>query len=688
TGADDALRWLPVPFAAAALAWRFAGFWPAALLLVVTVAAFGVFARHRATRFDRAWLIRELDSHAPGLEDSADLLFVDTPLGPLQRLQQARIGDRLTLAPIDLRPAWSSRAILLAWLIAAAVVIAAFVWPRGELAPGALAPSDEAGPVVAGVPRLTGQRLRIIPPGYTGLPARDQGALDAKVPAGSRLVWTLQFVPDPAAAALAVLGSGNVALAHAGDRWTAATTARASVLYRVVPQGGAGTPRLRRIDVVPDAPPRVRQLSPTQTLTLVTAGQRSWDPVFEANDDYGVAATARLRVVVTEGDGENITFRERTLSVRGSGSATRKRFAANLPFAAFGMARGGDMVVTLSVADNRSPGPQIVRGPSAILRWPPERGLEGTGLEGALKPVLPAYFRSQRQIIIDAEALIKQRRRITPDAFLVRSDTLGVDQRLLRLRYGQFAGEAAEGGPKPPTNDADAGLTADAAPAPEAHPDHDGHTDGDKSPAFGRAGGELEEYGHTHDESEAATLLDPDTRVTLRLALDQMWQSELNLRQGMPDKALPFAYKALRYIKQIQQASRIYLRRTGTQQPAIDQARRLTGKRDGIARRALAPATPAEIDAAPAAVWRALAAPGPVALDSLERWLRGNRGRVADPLAFAGAIDAVRREPGCTRCRAALRGLVWSALARPAPTPARRSRGDAAGARYLDAIRP
>ena len=44
----------------------------------------------------------------------------------------------------------------------------------------------------------------------------------------------------------------------------------------------------------------------------------------------------------------------------------------------------------------------------------------------------------------------------------------------------------------------------------------------------------LEAYGHTHYHAEAATLLDPETRATLKKALDQMWQSELHLRQGQP----------------------------------------------------------------------------------------------------------------------------------------------------------
>ena len=107
------------------------------------------------------------------------------------------------------------------------------------------------------------------------------------------------------------------------------------------------------------------------------------------------------------------------------------------------------------------------------------------------------------------------------------------------------------------------------------------------SGGFGGAVDVLESFGHTHDHAEAATLLDPETRATLKLALDRMWQSELQLRQGRPDLALPHAYKALGYIKQVQQAERIYLARVGPELPPIDESRRLGGERGDLATRAL-----------------------------------------------------------------------------------------------------
>jgi len=337
------------------------------------------------------------------------------------------------------------------------------------------------------------------------------------------------------------------------------------------------------------------------------------------------------------------------------------------------------MVVQLIVRDNRSPGPQEVRGPSLILRWPSPKAPESSGLTGMVNTTLPAYFRSQRQIIMDAEALLKQKRRLTADRYLSRSASIGSDQQILRGRYSQFLGGEQEGGPELPTAD--------------AHGEGDGHDHGppaQPAPGFGAQEDVLAEFGHPHDDSPASSL-DPETRAMLKQAVDEMWQSELQLKQGRPDLALPYAYRALRFIKEVQQATRIFLSRVGPELPPIDATRRMTGKRDGLSSRPLALAPVEGQDGPAAAAWRALgdgpgAIRGPIALDGLERWVRSEAARLPDPLALSGALDAVRRDAGCNACRAKLRALLWTAMERPPARPARRAPADANGTRYLRAI--
>ena len=114
-----------------------------------------------------------------------------------------------------------------------------------------------------------------------------------------------------------------------------------------------------------------------------------------------------------------------------------------------------------------------------------------------------------------------------------------MEQKILRLRYGQFLGEEFESGrgaahAAPPAGDEHgdkeggkdgADKTAEA-PGEDHDHDHD-HAAAAAPQRFGDAGNVLAEFGHTHDHTEAATLLDPETKRILKVALEQMWQMSL-----------------------------------------------------------------------------------------------------------------------------------------------------------------
>lgn len=637
----------------------------AAVAIAIGVAA---LAWWRAARLGQGWLVRRLDARRADLEDSAALLFADPgTLGPIQRLQQARVSQRIDTVATDLADPWPWTAIAAAWALAMVVVAAWWLWPQPER----LAPSDEGVARRPGVPALVGQRLRVVPPAYTGLPPRNLDVLDARVPVGSRLEWTLAFDPAPGGAALTFLDGRRVALAP-GVRWRGAMRLDRSGLYRVVPEG-APAGRLHRLDAVPDQPPRIAVIAPTRTLTLATAGQRNWRVAFEARDDYGVAGTARLIVTTAAGEGEQVSFRERTLTLSGSGPATTRRFAAGLDLGGMGLTGAGDLIAQLVVADGAG---HVVRGPSLILRRLPPQNDLGSGLDAGVRVALPAYLTSQRQIIIDAEALLRDRRRLAPEAFRARALRIGDDQAALRMRYGNFLGGETEGASSAmPTSDAE-------DQGEEQHSVGDGHDHGGAAaaPVIGRAEDALGEFGHAHDEGDASTLFDPDTHAKLTAAVDQMWQSEGALKAADPAKALPFANRALVLLKQVQQATRVFLAKVGSELPPIDEGRRMTGKRDDIGpSRLILPARTAD-EAAAARAWAAVDGIGRGDDAALERL------RVADPLALAAAREAVRRDPGCGACRARLRALVWGALDRPPPGVTRRAEGSVAGRRYLETI--
>ncbi|MEA9579891.1 hypothetical protein VC218_13580 [Xanthomonas nasturtii] len=722
----------PLALLAGAGAWRMGAHAAVVPLLLVGVAMLAAVALHAARQLDQTWLIRRLDRE-PDLDDSSDLLFAPaTQLGPLQALQRQRLQQRLRSTPRDLRPAWPWRR---AWpwsLLGLVACSALLLWPPRTLPPAAPADRVAAARASSGAAMLRQAQLRSTPPAYTGLPAARLPGLDARVPAGTRLDWQLQVSPAPRNVALRLTDGRLIALTRQGssDQWQGQWIATRANLYRILIDGTPADRQLHRLDVLPDRPPQVRVLAPEQSLALWTPANGAWALRFEASDDYAVAASAELRLTLAQGSGENITFKTQRRTLTGSGPATRRNFAATLQPQALGMAAGDDLIAQLIVHDTRQPGPQEGRSASVILRWPPPEQTMAAGLEASVKQTLPAYFRSQRQIIIDAEALLKEKPRLDAATYLKHADAIGVDQRLLRLRYGQFLGEESEGAPKgpptadaPPTSDAPADdlptadmPTADAPAAPDehahdatqAHADHDhdhaagsgaaalddhdhDHADGrPERSGFGQAQDVLTEFGHTHDHAEAATLLDPQTRALLRAALDQMWQSEGELRQGHPERALPFANKALGFIKQVQQAERIYLARVGTQLPPIDPSRRMSGKRDGLARGAAALDARTSPDPQPMALWQALGNAAPAqdaaALDAFARWLPAHETQLDAPLDLAAAVETLRATPDCASCRQRLRALLWPVLVRPPAAVQPRTAPDAGGQRYLDAL--
>lgn len=677
---------LPWLAAITLLAAHLGGSRAAGLALATLALLSGALVIARWRRRDARWLVRALDAARPDLDDSADLLLPDAAPSALQRLQRQRLLDRLQARPADLRAPWPAGALACSFALAAGCALAAGFWPAPSAAPEQVARTAvvDTGPL-----RLIDTTVEITPPPYTGLPPTTSATLSLRAPQDSRLRWRLRFSSPPREAALLLLDGRRVTLTQEGDLWLAELGLDRSVLYRIEADGVAPGDAPARLDAIADQPPQIRVLAPEHGLSQAAPGQKRWSVAFEASDDHALAGFASLRITHTQGSGENIGVSERTLRLRGEGEPARRRYAHALDLAGLGYAPGDDLIVQLAVRDTRTPVPQETRSASLILRWS-NAGDAGSGdLEAAVQRVLPAYFRSQRQIILDAEALLREKPALEAGAFARRADALGVDQRILRLRYGQFLGEESEGAP--------GGLATGPSEDGDDHDDAGGHDDHDHAreahpESFGQDMDLIASFGHSHDIPEAATLLDARTREVLRKALGQMWQSELGLRQAQPRAALPHAYRALDLIKEVQQADRIYLPRLGTDLPPIDEARRLGGTRDGLASRP-DPLRPAQLepDDLPA-LWRALGdmdtAPlDPTLLQRLRAALAAQSGRAADPLVLQEALDAAARQPDCRDCRHALRAALWPLLDAPPAAVSRRPAHDAAGARYLDALR-
>lgn len=665
-----ALIGLPIIIAGYFLVSRIAqGPWPI-ILVFISFLLLGFKAWHSAEKMNQAWLIRQIDNRRADLENSSDLLFTQSDsLSSLQQLQQQRVQQRVIKgADLDLRAAVPWRIIFISLLLASAITALALYWPQSGLPTLHTSVTPDAQQNKPNAPIVLQKvQVSIKAPSYTGLDVRNVSTLNIKAPENSQIEWQLKFSRQPDQVDIVFLDGKRMALRAIDGVWRAKFTLSKSSLYRVeVNALRLSADKLHRLEAIKDMSPVLRVTAPDRTLSMAEFAQDQWQINFEAEDDYGLGL-AQMRVQLAQGSGENIKFKQSRQTLQGQGNRKQKRYVTTMNLRELGLAAGDDLIVQFIVSDQRTPKANTRLSSSYILRWPPEESTEASGVQGMLKKVAPAYFRSQRQIIIDTEKLIVDRNKISKDEYELRSDNIGVDQRLLRLRYGQFLGEETEGF---------------------------GEDDHDSEPPVKQSATEelLSEYGHTHDVPEAATLLDPETKKLLRAALNEMWQAELHLRSVQPKLALPYENRALEFIKKVQQADRIYLARVGNELPPIDESRRLSGDRRNLSSATEQLFVATAQNTVLTRFWQALSQPydvnAPVNLDftALNAWINTHQDKLPDVLSLLSALDALQQKPQCITCRTDVRKQLWPLMPKPNALPNSRHTPTENGQRYLQLL--
>lgn len=612
-------------------------------------------------------IARHLDRTLPQLEESAELLLADeAALSPLERLQQARVADRVLEAqkvglprgPL-LRSAAGSAAILVAALLAA------------------LLPSQAASPARAGLDRshrLAPPALGVIaitvrPPAYTGLPVRT-GAEDLEVEAGALVTWRAR-VAGAQRVILVRLPADTLRFRPDGERWVGELEAATPSVYQLVAENSAGRTSgpLHRLGVRPDQPPTLAFTEPAGRTTLAPTASRRFRIAAQAIDDYGIAETFLL-VTVASGAGEQVKFRERKLPFEptAGGSPRSVALRRTLDLDALGLAPGDEAYLTAVARDGRRPLAQEGRSETVIVAIADTAAAALAEFAGLPPLARPAYLRSQRQIILDTERLLRERARIARDQFRERSAAIGEDQRLLRLRYADLLGGETVG---------------DAADRSTADP--------------GQVGGLV----HEHDTEENATLLSPEVKRALTAAVARMWEAERALRTFEPRAAVPHEYAALEGLKEVQRSGRTYVRRTATPPPPLDLSRRLTGELKGAGASSEAQTREARLAlpaarAALAVLERAQGGirPGPEgraalagAVDEIAgRAASGPPHELATLRALQGVIDSLESPAPCGGCLAAATRGVWALLPAAEPAPAADAPAGRVGQTYLDLL--
>ncbi|MBC9913091.1 DUF4175 family protein [Chitinophaga varians] len=430
------------------------------------------------------------------------------------------------------------------------------------------------------LPGINGAQITLQPPAYMRRPARTQSAFNITAPDSSLVKWELHTNNQVQELALVFNDSTWLTLQPdaAHTTWTATRTIRKSGFYQVSLNGHLS--ELYQLQLIPDQLPVIRITSP-QPYTTIEFGQSTKVNVQATlSDDYGVR-NALIALTIASGSGEAVRFKDQELPFENNFSAqlTQYQVSKTLNLSAMGLKPGDELYFHIRVTDTRR---QENRSDVYIVTLPDTAQL--FSMEGLVTGVAfkPEYFRSQRQIILDAEQLLREKDSIGKEKFNSRSNDLGTDQKLLRLRYGKFLGEESE------SNIGDPRVAAEAGHDDHDH-DHDHHgkeEGGVVDPKdFGNAAKVLDEFTDKHDNAEDATFFDPEIKKQLKATLTEMWKSELQLRLYKPQEALPFAYKALRLLKDLQQQSRVYVAKTGVKTTPLKPEKRLTGEQDKISPR-------------------------------------------------------------------------------------------------------
>jgi len=524
------------------------------IFCILIVTALLLFPSWRITLVDTA---RALDRWLPELEESSRLLLrPESDLGALEKLQAARIEGRLDHARI---PHPFRKRLIIGFSL---VVVAVAAWAIIGIPPPdtrSVSGSDKVTTIRSIPPAIRDVHIRITPPAYTGRPIRSQQDLNLQVEEGALISWeiltnialdSVQFVlsdsarmPLQAAGAERTLWRGSIVAAHSG-------------FYQL--QMGDGLSDLYKIEVIRDEAPRIVIRTP-KPYTIVDIGEPRKIPLMaRVQDDYGIRDATVVATIAT-GSGEAVKFKEQVLPFNAvfTGSIPAYDLQQTLNLDALGVHPGDELYFYCKAKDNHG---AESRSDMYIISLPDTAklmSLEGLTMSMNIKPEL---FRSQRQIIIETEQLLHGKDSISVQAFNDKSNDLGVDQKLLRLRYGKFLGEEAEEG--------GAGESFKKA--------------GDSPADFGNAGKVLDAFTDKHDNAEDATYFEPAIKQQLKATLNEMWSAELRLRTFKPQEALPYEYKALRLLKDLQQKSRAYVAKTGVKLTPLDTTKRLKGVLDGI----------------------------------------------------------------------------------------------------------
>lgn len=442
-------------------------------------------------------------------------------------------------------------------------------------------------------------KVTITAPGYTGIKSQSQSGFEIKAIIGSAINWELEFSDAENIKVLLVNSDGESLNFRSEDnKFSLNDILTGSGIYAIqANQDGEMVfdSGFFPLEAIQDQSPVIVPTEKEVYKFHVKNDPKLLEVAAKVSDDF-LVSQVYLVATLARGSGENVKFRENRIPI------DKRNFKSSelrsvLDLKALDFKQGDELYYYWAALDNKSPEPNFSRTDTYFLKYLDSTEVSEAELAGMAIHVLPEYFRSQRQIIIDTEKLIAQKKGLGKQVFNSTSNEIGYDQKLLRLRYGQYLGEEFESGAgggsaetgesgnlldgfmhKHDQEDENEGGGAIQSGA-NSETEHAHEEEGGKSEEGDGLGSMLNAFLHNHESEEVNTFFEGSTKGILKMALEQMWQSELHLRLFEPEKAIPYQYKALEYLKSVQQKSRVYVKRTGFDPPPIrEEEKRLTGE--------------------------------------------------------------------------------------------------------------
>jgi len=434
-------------------------------------------------------------------------------------------------------------------------------------------------------PKIKEQILYINYPSYTGIPSETTSKMDMKVLEGSKLTWKLSFDGAINNPAMEIMGD-IFPMDSKKNSYTYSLKLNSSGFYNFRFEdtlGGTYVSKLYSIEMLKDEEPIVEIQGIDQFTTFELQDNKMLLFNTLITDDLGIG-DAFIIATVSKGSGESVKFREQKIEFDANvrGGSRKLELSKSIELDKLDMEPGDELYFYVEASDLKQPKPNITRSETyfVVVKDTTTYDFAVEGTLGA--ELMPDYFRSQRQLIIDTEKLIKQRRSLSKKEFNFKSNELGFDQKALRLKYGEFMGDENEAGLEIEHEETDE-HNEEEDPLAEYTHDHDGdneHNLVEKKENESKT--PLEEYIHDHDDVEKATLFSNSLKGMLRQAMAEMWDAELHLRLYEPEKSLPYQNRALKLIQEIKNSARIYVHRIGFDPPPIKEEKRLTGKLEEV----------------------------------------------------------------------------------------------------------